>query len=59
MILMERIPLYLLNVILKLVRRINDIHPSSLGLHPLVYIYSSDGRFIFEVGLTFLAHFHS
>lgn len=37
--------LYLLTIILKVVRRINDIHPSSLGLHPLVYIYSSDGRF--------------
>ncbi|HVX47901.1 MAG TPA: DUF262 domain-containing protein [Candidatus Saccharimonadales bacterium] len=29
----------------KLVRRINSIHPSSLGLHPAVYFYSLDGRY--------------
>jgi len=29
---------------LKVVRRINSVHPSSLGLHPVVYFYSKDGR---------------
>jgi hypothetical protein len=34
---------YLKNV-RKIVWRINSAHPSSLGLHPLVYFYSLDGR---------------
>lgn len=29
---------------LKVVRRLNSIHPSSLGLHPAIYFYSKDGR---------------
>lgn len=29
----------------KSMQRINDIHPSSLGLHPAVYIYSRSGNF--------------
>ncbi|MFA5261205.1 MAG: DUF262 domain-containing protein, partial [Candidatus Omnitrophota bacterium] len=29
----------------KLVRRIASVHPSSLGLHPAVYFYSSKGRY--------------
>lgn len=29
----------------KIVRRINTVHPSSLGLHPAVYFYSADGRY--------------
>ena len=29
----------------KSMQRINDIHPSSLGLHPAVYIYSKSGNF--------------
>lgn len=29
---------------LNIVRRLNSIHPSSLGLHPAVYFYSKDGR---------------
>ncbi|MBN2828734.1 MAG: DUF262 domain-containing protein [Candidatus Cloacimonetes bacterium] len=29
---------------LKTVRIINSNHPSSLGLHPIVYLYSQDGR---------------
>jgi hypothetical protein len=28
----------------KVAWRINSVHPSSLGLHPIVYFYSSDGR---------------
>jgi hypothetical protein len=28
----------------KLAQRINSIHPSSLGLHPIVYFYSQEGR---------------
>ncbi|MEB3177719.1 MAG: DUF262 domain-containing protein [Nostocaceae cyanobacterium] len=28
----------------KIARRINSNHPSSLGLHPVIYFYSSDGR---------------
>jgi hypothetical protein len=28
----------------KIAWRINSIHPSSLGLHPVVYFYSQDGR---------------
>lgn len=28
----------------KIAWRINSIHPSSLGLHPIIYFYSSDGR---------------
>lgn len=28
----------------KLVWRINSVHPSSLGLHPIVYFYSIDGK---------------
>lgn len=28
----------------KLAQRINSVHPSSLGLHPIVYFYSPDGR---------------
>lgn len=28
----------------KIAQRINSIHPSSLGLHPIVYFYSQDGR---------------
>ncbi|MFA6467044.1 MAG: DUF262 domain-containing protein [Patescibacteria group bacterium] len=34
---------YLKNV-RKIAWRINSVHPSSLGLHPAVYFYSSDGR---------------
>lgn len=33
-----------LNNCLKVVRRLNSLHPSSLGLHPAVYFYSKDGR---------------
>ncbi len=29
---------------LKVVRRINSNHPSSLGLHPAIYFYTKDGR---------------
>lgn len=29
---------------LKIIRRINSQHPSSLGLHPAVYFYSKEGR---------------
>ncbi|MCK4798593.1 MAG: HNH endonuclease [Spirochaetes bacterium] len=29
---------------LKICRKINSNHPSSLGLHPIVYFYSKDGR---------------
>lgn len=29
---------------LRVVRRLNSTHPSSLGLHPAVYFYSRDGR---------------
>ncbi|MDD5411654.1 MAG: DUF262 domain-containing protein [Methylobacter sp.] len=29
----------------KVAWRINSIHPSSLGLHPIVYFYSADGRY--------------
>jgi len=29
---------------LKVVRRLNSVHPSSLGLHPAIYFYSKDGR---------------
>jgi len=29
---------------LKVARRLNSIHPSSLGLHPAVYFYTRDGR---------------
>jgi len=29
---------------LKVVRRLNSIHPSSLGFHPAIYFYSKDGR---------------
>ncbi|MBK8467111.1 MAG: DUF262 domain-containing protein [Chloracidobacterium sp.] len=29
---------------LKVVRRVNSLHPSSLGLHPAVYFYSRGGR---------------
>lgn len=29
---------------LKVVRRMNSVHASSLGLHPAVYFYSKDGR---------------
>jgi hypothetical protein len=28
----------------KIAWRINSVHPSSLGLHPIIYFYSSDGR---------------
>lgn len=28
----------------KIAWRINSVHPSSLGLHPVVYFYSADGR---------------
>lgn len=28
----------------KVAWRINSIHPSSLGLHPIIYFYSADGR---------------
>lgn len=33
-----------LNKCLKVVRRLNSVHPSSLGLHPAIYFYSKDGR---------------
>jgi hypothetical protein len=33
-----------LKACLKIVRRMNSTHPSSLGLHPAVYFYSKDGR---------------
>lgn len=29
----------------KIADRINSTHPSSLGLHPIIYFYSHDGRF--------------
>ncbi|MEE9304292.1 MAG: DUF262 domain-containing protein [Thiotrichaceae bacterium] len=29
---------------LRVVRRINSIHPSSLGLHPAIYFYSKEGK---------------
>jgi len=29
---------------LKICRKINSNHPSSLGLHPIIYFYSKDGR---------------
>ncbi|GGO70829.1 GmrSD restriction endonuclease domain-containing protein [Bowmanella pacifica] len=29
----------------KSLQRVNDIHPSSLGIHPAVYIYSQSGNF--------------
>ncbi len=29
----------------KMAWRINSVHPSSLGLHPIVYFYSSEGKF--------------
>ncbi|MBD2251683.1 HNH endonuclease family protein [Nostoc parmelioides] len=29
----------------KIARRINSNHPSSLGLHPLIYFYTRDGRY--------------
>jgi hypothetical protein len=28
----------------KLAWRINSVHPSSLGLHPIVYFYSNEGK---------------
>jgi len=34
-----------LSEIRKSLQRVNDIHPSSLGLHPAVYIYSQSGNF--------------
>jgi hypothetical protein len=34
----------ILNVTRKLAQRINSLHPSSLGLHPIVYFYSQEGR---------------
>lgn len=37
--------LRLLKSIRKALRRVNDIHPSSLGLHPIIYIFSSNGHF--------------
>lgn len=37
--------LSLLRTILDALRRVNDISPSSLGLHPAVYIYSGNGQF--------------
>lgn len=33
-----------LNKVRKIAWRINSIHPSSLGLHPIIYFYSSEGR---------------
>lgn len=33
----------LLKRCLEVARRINSVHPSSLGLHPVVYFYSKDG----------------
>jgi hypothetical protein len=37
--------LSLLKSIRKSIKRVNDIHPSSLGLHPAVYVYSINGQF--------------
>ena len=37
--------LSLLKAIKKVLIRVNDIYPSSLGLHPAVYIYSNKGNF--------------
>lgn len=34
----------LLNKCLKVVRRLNSTHASSLGLHPAIYFYSKDGK---------------
>jgi hypothetical protein len=34
----------ILNNIRKVVYRLNSNHPSSLGLHPIIYFYSQDGR---------------
>lgn len=39
----ENVVRYLKNV-RKVVWRINSIHPSSLGLHPMVYFYSQEGK---------------
>lgn len=36
--------IYFLKNCLKVVRRLNSVHPSSLGLHPAIYFYSKDGR---------------
>ncbi len=33
-----------LNQCLKVVRRLNSVHPSSLGLHPAIYFYSKIGK---------------
>lgn len=34
----------ILNTTRKIAQRINSMHPSSLGLHPIVYFYSQEGR---------------
>lgn len=34
-----------LKKVLKLLQRINSLHPSSLGLHPAIYFYAKDGRY--------------
>lgn len=34
----------ILNTTRKTAQRINSMHPSSLGLHPIVYFYSQEGR---------------
>jgi hypothetical protein len=36
--------LRILQKVRKVAWRINSVHPSSLGLHPIVYFYSADGR---------------
>ncbi len=37
--------IFILKSTRKLLYRISDTHPSSLGLHPVVYFYSSTGRY--------------
>ncbi|KJG58895.1 hypothetical protein UA38_03865 [Photobacterium kishitanii] len=44
---------YLKNV-LKFLRRVNSSHPSSLGLHPLVYFYNKRGNHIYSAILAWI-----
>lgn len=51
--------LSLLNKIRSAIRRVNSVHPSSLGLHPAVYIYSNRGNFrisCFHAAVQFADH---
>ena len=45
--------MYLKNV-RKFLRRINSLHPSSLGLHPLVYFYNKRGNHIYSAILAWV-----